>query len=175
MTEIILKLNEKAGQLQHRSFWNTGASVSEISQFEAILKITLPPTLKSFYTNCNGGCFADDSWSDEDLENAEMKAGIIWNSNYFLSLQEIMDAYRFEGEFIAFDIQEMEQKTGKRYIPIIHTKEQEILVWEASNLNESPIIYACHELNPAKWKVLFQSFDELLNSYIELEGEIETY
>ncbi len=174
MTDFISKLNEKAQKLKERNFFHAGATQEEIEQFEQKLKITLPPVLKTFYANFNGGCFADDSWSKEDLENSEMKEGIIWNSNYFLSLQEMIKAYQYEGDFISFDIQELEKGTGKRFIPILHTKEQEVLVWEASNPNETPIKDAYHDINPNKWKVLYPSFESLINAYIHEDGEIET-
>ncbi len=174
MTDFISKLNEKAQKLKERNCFHAGATHEEIEQFEQKLKIALPPVLKTFYANNNGGCFADDSWSKEDLENSEMKEGIIWNSNYFLSLQEMIAAYQYEGDFILFDIQELERETGKRFMPILHTKEQEILVWEANIPNETPIKEAYHDINPNKWKVLYPSFESLLIAYIQKDGEIET-
>ena len=72
---ILIKLKEKAAELGSANLFNPGASAVEIASFEKEMGLELPALLKAFYMQNNGGCFAVD-WSEEDLEDPEMKADI---------------------------------------------------------------------------------------------------
>ncbi|AZA98279.1 SMI1/KNR4 family protein [Chryseobacterium joostei] len=171
---ITEKLKQKSLQLKERNLFAKGASESEIENFETTLNIKLPLVLKAFYLLNNGGCFADNLFKTEELQNPEDLGSIIWNSNYFLSLKEIIEAYNFDGSFTLIDYQEQEKYTGKRLIPIMHTRGQENLVWDATEVHSTKILDAFHEFNADEWKVLYPSFEDLLETYLEKDGDIET-
>ena len=172
--DIIEKLKEKAQQLKERNLFRGGATEEQIENFESTLNLKLPQIFRDFYLANNGGCFADNSWSKEELSNPKEFGDIIWNSNYFLSLEEIIDAYNFTGKFTSTNCQEQEKAFNKRLIPVIHTKGQENLVWDATQENSTQILDAFHEVWADEWGVIYKSFEDLLNAYIDNEGDIET-
>lgn len=75
--KITEKLEEKSLQLKERNLFAKGASNAEIEHFETTLNIKLPQILKAFYLLSNGGCFADNSWNTEELQNSEELENII--------------------------------------------------------------------------------------------------
>lgn len=156
--ELINNLKEKAKSLKHRNCFYDGATVDEIEDFENKMNIILPTILKEFYLNFNGGFFADTSWSKEELEDEDDFGEILWNSNYFLRLDEIVEAYHLEGSFGSIDFIKQEKYYSKRLIPIMQTKDQEVLVWDATLPHETPILDAFHEYNANEWKILYPSF-----------------
>lgn len=169
----IEKFKEKSEQLKLRNLFNKGATQEQIIKFETTLGLKLPKILHDFYSLNNGGCFADNSWSSEELLNPLKLGTVIWNSNYFLSLEEIIDAYHFV-KFTSIDFQQQEKITNKRLIPIFHTSGQENLVWDATDENSTKILDAFHEVNADEWEVLYKSFDDLFLSYLTENGDIET-
>jgi len=171
---IIEKLKEKSEKLKERSLFREKATKEQIKHLEVSLNIELPQIMKSFYSTFNGGCFTDNSWCKKDLLNLEEHETIIWNSNYFLSIEELINTYNFDGPFTSIDFQEQEKATNKKLIPLIHTKGQENLVWDATNKTETKILDAFHEVNADEWNVLFSTFEDLLTAYIDTEGDIET-
>lgn len=172
--KITEKLKEKSLQLNERNLFAKGASNAEIEHFETTLNIKLSEVLKAFFLLNNGGCFADNSWETEELKNPEEQESIIWNSNYFLSLEEIIETYNFDGSFTSIDFRDQEKETQKRLIPIMHTKGQENLVWDATEENSTKIVDAFHEHNADEWTVLYPTFEALLEAYVDKEGDIET-
>ena len=174
MDNIIEKFKEKAQQLKERNLFRVGATEEQLENFESTLNLKLPQIFRDFYLANNGGCFVDDSWRKDELSNPKEFGTIIWNSNYFLSLEEIIEAYNFIGEFTSTDFQEQEKEFNKRLIPIIHTKGQENLVWDATQANSTQILDAFHEVWAEEWGVIYKSFEDLLNAYIDNEGDIET-
>ncbi len=172
--EILDSFKKKSKQLKERNLFRKGATENEINDFEKYLNIKLPIILKNFYKLNNGGCFADDSWDSTDLTNKSELGTIYWNSNYFLSLEEIIDSYNFKGKYESINFKEQEKETNMRLIPILHTEGQECIVWNATKENETPILDAFHEYNADEWDILFNSIEELLENYIENEGNIET-
>ena len=169
MKEIIKKFVEKAQAMGKRNLFNKGVTSEEIAKYQKQLQekfgITLPPLVVEFYQQFNGGCFADTSWSEEDLDNTKERGDILWNSNAFIPLEEIVSC-----EY--FDIQEVKEETGRIFFPIIDTKGQEVLVIENG---KNPILDAFHEAIefPKDWGELYPSFEKLLEAYIETEGDIK--
>ena len=172
---IIEKFKDKAKQLKERNLMNEGATEAQIQEFEEVMNIKLPQIMRDFFLANNGGCFADNSWDKKEILDPEERGTIVWNSNYFLSLEEIADAYNC-GKYSSMDFQEREDEdeSGKRYIPIIHTAGQENLVWCASEDGSTEILDAFHEYFADEWEVLYNSFENLLEAYMEQEGNIET-
>jgi len=170
---IIEKFKDKAKQLKERNLMNEGATEAQIQEFEEIMNIKLPQVMRDFFLANNGGCFADNSWDEKEILDPEELDAILWNSNYFLSLEEIVDAYNF-GKYSSMDFQEREDESGKRFIPIIQTSGQENLVWAATEEGSTEILDAFHEYSADEWEVLYNSFEDLLDAYMEQEGNIET-
>lgn len=170
MNDIIKKFVEKAQTMGNRNFFNQGLSREEIAVFEKALQdkfgIVLPPLMVAFYEHFNGGYFADASWSEEELTDPKKHIEIAHYSNVFLSLQEIVSC-KF------FNIQEVKEETGQTVFPIIDTRGHEALVIENG---KNPIIDAFHEAIafPEDWGEIYPSFEDLLNAYIETEGNIQT-
>lgn len=170
MTNIIQKFVEKAQAMGKRNLFNKGLSAEEIAEYQKQLQekfgITLPPLVVEFYQQFNGGCFADTSWSEEDLDNPEERDCILWNSNTFIPLEDILSCEEF-------DIQDVKEDTGQTFFPIIHTNGQEVLVMENG---KSPVLDAWHEAIgfPDAWGEVYVSFEDLLKAYIKTEGDIET-
>ena len=158
--KTLVRLRAKIVLLADRAFFNPPADEDAIKDVEERLKIIFPASVKEFYKVFNGGFFADASWSPEELKDARKFETIQWNSNNILTLEDIKLGF------------------GSRYpgcVPIIHTYSQEFLaITNPLKDNESPVYDAFHEYPPNDWGVLYNNFGELLNDYIEKEGNIKT-
>jgi hypothetical protein len=160
METTINKLRTKIIALGERAFFNPPADEDAIKDVEERLKITFPASVRDFYKAFNGGFFADTSWEPDELKDAHQFETIQWNSNNILTLEDIKLGF------------------GSRYpdcVPVIHTHTQEFLAFiNPLNDNESPVYDAFHEYPPQEWGVLYNNFEELLNDYIDKEGNIKT-
>lgn len=103
-----------------------------------------------------------------DISDIETAA---WNSNVFLGIEEIAGAYsRIEYKF----------NDEKKFIPFMHTKGQEYLgfmfPFTENKIQESKVYDLWHEAFPSEWEsqAVYESFEELLEEYVDLEGNIET-
>lgn len=133
---------------------------------QAKFGIFLPPLVAEFYQHFKGVCFAGTDWNEEDLDNLENRESILWNYNTFILLEDIISCEKF-------DIQEVKEETGRTFFPIIQTGWQKLLVMENG---KKPVFDAFHEMlyNPEEWEGLYVSFEDLLEAYIEKDGDIET-
>ena len=160
MKSTIRLLNEKIRALGTRAFFNPPATEEMISGVEERLKITFPTSLRTFYLAFNGGFFADDSWTPDELKDVALFETIQWNSNNILPLEDVKLGF------------------GSRYpgcVPVIHTHTQEFLVFiNPLKDGESAVFDAFHEFTSDQWGVLYGNFEELLIDYIEKEGNIKT-
>jgi len=150
----------KIASVGARAFFNPPASEILIRDVEERLKMSFPASLRAFYLAFNGGFIADDSWTQEELNDAAMFETIQWNSNHILPLEDVKLGF------------------GSRYpacIPVIHTRTQEFLVFiNPLKDDESAIYDAFHGWAPDQWGALYSNFEELLKDYIEKEGNIKT-
>jgi len=160
MKTTINLLFEKIHALGARAFFNPPATEDMIRDVEERLKITFPASLRAFYLAFNGGFFADDSWTPDELKDVALFETIQWNSNNILLLEDVKLGF------------------GSRYpecVPVIHTHTQEFLVFvNPLKDGESAIYDAFHEWEPDQWGALYSNFEELLLDYIEKEGNIKT-
>ena len=160
MEAILNRLKEKIVALGERAFFNLPAGEEAIRDVEERMKITFPASIREFYKAFDGGFFADTTWSFDELKDPRQFETIQWNSNNILSLEEIKSGF------------------GSRYhgcVPVIHTHTQEFLVFlNPLKDNESAIYDAFHEFQPHQWGALYSTFEELLNDYIDKEGNIKT-
>jgi len=161
MKTTLHRLRDKIAALDERAFFYPPAGEDAIRDVEERLKITFPASLREFYTAFNGGFFADTTWSSDELKDVRQCETIQWNSNNILTLEDIKSGF------------------GSRYtgcVPVIHTRTQEFLVFlNPLKDNESPVYDAFHEYQPHQWGTLYNNFEELLNDYIDKEGNIKTF
>ena len=160
MKTTINLLKAKIAAIGERAFFNPPATEDTIKDVEERLKITFPVSLRTFYLAFNGGFFADDSWTPDELKDAVLFETIQWNSNNILPLEDVKLGF------------------GSRYpdcVPVIHTHTQEFLVFvNPLKDGESAVYDAFHEFTPDQWGALYDNFEELLMDYIEKEGNIKT-
>lgn len=166
----------KIENLGNRSFFNAPASPEAIENLEKEANIKLPDNLKKFYLHFNGGFFAREDWSEEYLTNKEIFGDIRWNSNYILSIEDMLICYNYgDCDFVLFDIRERGKNVGKKLLPFLHTQGQEMLVIDLSDTTkDTPIIDADHEVNSDEWAILYPSFEVFLSHYVDKDGDIET-
>ena len=160
MEATLDRLRVKIIQLGARAFFNPPATANAIGEVEERLQITFPESVRKFYMAFNGGFFADTNWSMEDLKDNRQFETIQWNSNHIMSVEDIKSGF------------------GNRYpdcIPVVHTHTQEFLsIINPLTNGESPVYDAFHECPPQEWGILYNNFEELLNDYINKEGNIKT-
>jgi len=172
MKPIIELLNKQIVRLSTRSFFNPPATEDEIRQFEKVMDVSLPKSMRMFYLNCNGGFFADICWDERELNNPEHFNGICLKSNCFLSLSQILKSSRGNIDFSAALILNKARLAGRKIIPILHSTHHDWLVWNAEDSSASPILYATQEYFPQEWDQMYNSFDDLLKDYIQHQGNI---
>ncbi|MCP2040478.1 hypothetical protein L1281_001061 [Neisseria sp. HSC-16F19] len=164
MTDIIQQFAAKARAMGKRNLFNAGATDAKIAAFAERFGFELPPLVAGFYRHFDGGCFADDTWCDEELADPDQRATILWNSHAFLSLDEIIHC-------TVFDSVEVFEDEGRWFIPLLRTPGHEVLVLEQGH---AEVLDAFHEYLPEDWLPLYPDFASLLQAYIDNEGEIET-
>jgi hypothetical protein len=175
MQELIQLLNKKIAEIPHRCLFNPPATPEKLLWFEIELGAGLNDHVREFYLAFNGGFIADKRWGHDRLADPEMKDTIAWNSNYLLSLEEIIDSYFSNGFYSSPHLRDKEEEHGRKLIPIIHTSGQEILVLDITEPEKSgPVKDAFHEEPCYDWGTVYESFEELLRNYIEKEGQIKT-
>ena len=160
METTLYRLKNAIARLGSRAFFNPPATEDEIRDVEQKLNIVFPASLRQFYLTFNGGFFADESWLEKDVTNVRQRETIQWNSNHILPLEDIKSGF------------------GNRYpkcVPVIHTHTQEFLaICNPLNNDESPVYDAFHEYPPHQWGILYETFQDLLDDYINNDGNIKT-
>jgi hypothetical protein len=164
MKEILNKLNRMAVELPSSCFFNDPAPVDLIMQFEEDQEIMLPDSYKDLLLNFNGGFISLIKVKEEsDVET------LAWNSNCFLSIEEIGDAL--------YRIEQKNEWIEESFIPFLHTSGGEYLGFmNPLEGRESKVYDLWHEASATEWKqqVVYNSFRELLTDYIERNGMIVT-
>lgn len=175
MQELLQRLKKKIKEIPGRCFFNPPATPEEILWFETELGAGLNDQLREFYLAYNGGFIADKRWGPDRLADPEIIDTLAWNSNYFLSLEEIIDSYFSNGFYSSPHLRDKEEEHGRKLIPIIHTSGQEILVLDITEPEKSGSVKdAFHEEPWYDWGTVYESFEELLRDYIIKEGQIKT-
>lgn len=175
MNELLAMLKRKTEEIPWRCFFNPPASDVDILYFQIELGLEINPEVIEFYRHFNGGFIAGAMWNADALKKTDIIPSVKWNSNYFLSLDEILSEYEGEGSYGIIHLPDKEEEHGRRLIPIIHTVDQEILVLDATDSKKSgPVIDAFHEAPWHQWGTLYETFEDLLKDYIEKEGRIKT-
>jgi hypothetical protein len=175
MKELILLLRNKKELLPEKYFFNPPASKTEIEFFQREMGIILNENVRQFYLIFNGGFIALGSWESKFLYDNAMIETMKWNSNYFLSLSEIVESYYNCGTYSSPHLPEKEALHGRKLIPLIHTSGQEMLVLDATDpATSGPVLDAFHEEPYDEWGKVYETFEALVKDYIEKEGNIKT-
>jgi hypothetical protein len=151
-------------------FFNPPASSQTIAALEAECQITLPDSLRSFLSYCNGGFIwragslkrfqiVKEQWPEEN--EASLKREV---SFPFYSAEEICHWYKHGSEY----------GYGPGIIPFCETGNGEVLiVWSMTHpYQESPVFDAFHEEAPPQWKQVYATFAHLFIDYVENRGNI---
>ena len=162
ISELIISLNDK-----RRYFLNKNKTES-LKKIEDTLNINFPNSIKEFYLFCNGGCIPDSLISKKKLNDGRFYEEIEWGSNSFLTLEDIVYYYNLNEEY-SINFKNEECLNSKRLIPFFRTKEQEFLVF-----TETSLILLAKEIDNDQilWVEVYLNFEELLNEYIENNGEV---
>lgn len=171
--ETVRLLEEKIKTRPELYFFNDGAEILEIIDFEVETGIILPYSYKCYISYFNGG-FISRFPLENPSEDIDQLETLEWNSNHIFGLDEIRIHYRkLKGmNWKNYD----ENPEHYPFIPVCQTESGEYLIF-VNPLNkdeESPVFDAFHEEFPSSWGVLYDNFSELLNDYVSLEGLIDT-
>ncbi len=166
-------LEQKIGEIHENCFFNECAQTMDIIDFEADLGIKLPLSYIIFLENYNGGFMCGNYEAKMISENSDFE-GAKWNSVTFFGLDEIREIYEDKSlmNWKLFD----KKYDSYPFIPFCRTSIGELLIF-ANPLNEereSPVFDAFHEEFPKDWGILFNSFTELLETYVNSDGYIPT-
>jgi hypothetical protein len=168
MDFLLSRLASLTAENPTRCFFNPPATTGDIARAETQLNLVLPNSYKQFLANFNGGFISlvgDFVGAPWDRESAA------WNSNTFLGLAELVNAYQEMRDNWQLDLN---WPGAWPYIPFCHTEGQEFLVFSQIDAKtpESAVLDAFHEIWPQEWKILYPDFPALLEDYIERKGKI---
>ena len=148
------------------SVFYPGATDQQIFECEVEIEMDLPDEHKEFLRSFNGGFISiakkksDPDW-DEGFSS--------WNSNTFLSIDEIKKTFELQRR--AF--KERKWEGPWPFVPLCRTYSQEFLVFSPSVDNGPRFVMNSVSMpNPSDWPVVFPSFVEMLDTYIESAGEL---
>jgi hypothetical protein len=126
--------------------------------------VQLPVGYKAFLGRYNGGFIDVSEIGPDALGDAA------WNSNNLLSTKQVVKEYR-QWAKIGADV--FGYRGTWPYIPFCQTEHQELLVLGPSRPGLSaPVLDAFHEMPPDEWSVLYSSFTEFLQAYLDGEGRV---
>ena len=170
--EIILqRLKTKISQMPDNCHFSPAASEEEIKNLESVLSIDLPHSYRTFLKNFNGGFICSESIAKFIKKRNDFETAA-WNSLFIFGTTEIQEEYsklRDMNWKLFSDLKEVYP-----FIPFCRTEIQEKLVFvlPLNENSESPVFDAFHEDPYSDWGILYNNFEEFLESYID--GSIKT-
>ncbi len=170
--EIILqRLKTKISQMPDNYHFSPAASEEEIKKLETDLSINLPHSYRTFLKNFNGGFICSESIAKYIKKRNDIETAA-WNSLFIFGTTEIREGYA--------RLRDMSWKLSSGwkevypFIPFCSTEIQEKLVFvlPLDENSESPVFDAFHEEPYSDWGILYNNFEDFLESYID--GNIKT-
>jgi hypothetical protein len=162
--KLIKNLRAKIAEAPEKCYFNDEADYSNLSQLEDQHNFAFPLSYTTFICSYNGGFIAGfDPAKKIDIESQA------WNSNTFLSLNEIEEAL----DRISYK----QSESDKIFIPFLRTSTGEFLAFKwPYESQESKVYDIWHEASLDEWEqqVVYQDFLELLKDYIDKNGKIDT-
>jgi len=168
---VLQRLKTKISQMPDNCHFSPAASEEEIKNLESVLSIDLPHSYRTFLKNFNGGFICSESIAKFIKKRNDFETAA-WNSLFIFGTTEIQEEYsklRDMNWKLFSDLKEVYP-----FIPFCRTEIQEKLVFvlPLNENSESPVFDAFHEDPYSDWGVLYNNFEEFLESYID--GSIKT-
>jgi len=161
--ELLQKLGALTKNELVTGYFNPGISAARIESIQKENGFRIPLSYYKFLRQHNGGFI---SLISKSIDNETMA----WNSNTFLGIEEIEDAYkRISYKFDHYD--------KEVFVPFLHTSDGEYLgFFNPLKENESIVYDLWHESFPGEWlqMAVYDSFSSLLEDYINNHGIINT-
>ncbi len=167
--KVIEYLDKYIG-MQPCCYFNDPTTAEKIAAFEKMARIRLPESYKAFLQFTNGGMIVDEYW-DQKIKKENEFAAAKWNSNYFLSLEEMKTEWNTMKNR-NFGVSQQDRIIYP-FIPFFRTRINEHLIFVCNNdsKDESHVFEAYHDAPPETWGVVAQNFREFLNNYLKAKGE----
>lgn len=166
-------LDEKIEERADNCFFNECAQTMDIIDFEAEFGINLPLSYIIFLESYDGG-FICGKYQAKMIKENDNFEDAKWNSTTFFGLDEIREIYENKSSmnWKLFD----KKYDVYPFIPFCRTSIGELIVFAnpLSKGRESPVFDAFHEEFPSDWGTLFANFTELLEHYLNNDGNIPT-
>lgn len=139
-----------------------------LKQTEKIINLKFPDAMNEFYSIYNGGFIPDSLISEKKINDGRFYDEIEWESNSFLSLEDIIYYYTLDEEY-SINFMKEEDLNSKRFIPFFRTKQQDFLVF-----TDDELIFCARELENSQisWINIYPNFESFLKAYITNEGVI---
>ncbi len=168
---VLQRLKTKISQMPDNCHFSPAASEEEIKNLESVLSIDLPHSYRTFLKNFNGGFICSESIAKFIKKRNDFETAA-WNSLFIFGTTEIQEEYsklRDMNWKLFSDLKEVYP-----FIPFCRTEIQEKLVFilPLDENSESPVFDAFHEDPYSDWGILYNNFEEFLESYIA--GSIKT-
>jgi len=168
---VLQRLKTKISQMPDNCHFSPVASEEEIKNLESVLSIDLPHSYRTFLKNFNGGFICSESIAKFIKKRNDFETAA-WNSLFIFGTTEIQEEYsklRDMNWKLFSDLKEVYP-----FIPFCRTEIQEKLVFvlPLNENSESPVFDAFHEDPYSDWGILYNNFEEFLESYID--GSIKT-
>ena len=168
---VLQRLKTKISQMPDNCHFSPAASEEEIKNLETVLSINLPHSYRTFLKNFNGGFICSESIAKFIKKRNDFETAA-WNSLFIFGTTEIQEEYsklRDMNWKLFSDLKEVYP-----FIPFCRTEIQEKLVFvlPLNENSESPVFDAFHEDPYSDWGILYNNFEEFLESYID--GSIKT-
>jgi tetratricopeptide (TPR) repeat protein len=151
-------------------YFNDPTTEEEIAAFEKMARIRLPKSYRAFLKFTNGGMIVDEYW-DQKIKKENDLFSAKWNTNCFLSLQEMKTEWN-NMKNRNFGVSQRDRIVYP-FIPFFRTRINEHLIFVCSHDNEveSHVFDAFHEEPPETWGVVAQHFCEFVYNYLQSNGE----
>lgn len=158
--------------MQPYCYFNDPTTAEKIASFEKMARIRLPESYKAFLQFTNGGMIVDAFWDQKIKKENEFDAAK-WNSNCFLSLEEMKTEWNTMKNR-NFGVSQQDRIIYP-FIPFFRTRINEHLIFVCNNdhKDESHVFEAYHDAPPDTWGVVAQNFREFLYNYLKAKGEPE--
>jgi tetratricopeptide (TPR) repeat protein len=156
--------------MQPYCYFNDPTTAEKIASFEKMARIRLPKSYKTFLQFTNGGMIVDDFWDQKIKKENELDAAK-WNSNCFLSLEEMKTEWNTMKNR-NFGVSQQDRIIYP-FIPFLRTRINEHLIFVCNSdlKDESHVFEAYHDAPPDTWGVVAQNFSEFLYNYLKSNGE----
>ena len=170
---IIDEMYDALSKDRLKGYFGNPVHTEKIELFETAFGVLLPVSFKTFLRNFDGGFIADEE-TDRMIMAGEYEDAE-WNSNRFLSIDQIINDY----ERLYLDDWKLQEdfEGFYPYIPFGITDGNERLIFVDNSLQskESEVFLALHDSPASGWFVVAENFTEFLENYFNTGGHPDYY